>query len=74
MSRNDHYLEDLAILVSSLKHNILVPFVQFKKREKYPWRGVTFSKDVQSCTNGTKRCKASHIFLQSFLRKRRPLT
>ena len=22
----------------------LVPFVQFKKREKYPWKGVTFSK------------------------------
>ena len=24
-------------------HN-LVPFVQFKKREKQPWRSVTFSK------------------------------
>ena len=24
----------------------LVAFVQFKKREKYPWRGVTFSKVV----------------------------
>ena len=23
----------------------LVPFVQFKKREKGPWRSVTFSKD-----------------------------
>ena len=22
----------------------LVPFVQFKKREKHPWRGVTISK------------------------------
>ena len=22
----------------------LVPFVQFKKREKHPWRTVTFSK------------------------------
>ena len=22
----------------------LIPFVQFKKLEKYPWRGVTFSK------------------------------
>ena len=22
----------------------LVPFVQLKKREKYPWRSVTFSK------------------------------
>ena len=23
----------------------LLPFVQFKKREKYPWRSVTFGKD-----------------------------
>ena len=22
----------------------VVPFVQFKKREKHPWRSVTFSK------------------------------
>ena len=22
----------------------LIPFVQFKKREKHPWRSVTFSK------------------------------
>ena len=22
----------------------LVPFIQFKKREKHPWRNVTFSK------------------------------
>ena len=22
----------------------LIPFIQFKKHEKYPWRGVTFSK------------------------------
>ena len=24
----------------------LVPFVQFKKREKHPWRSVNFSKDA----------------------------
>ena len=24
----------------------LVPFVQFKKREKHPWRSATFSKVV----------------------------
>ena len=24
----------------------LAPFVQFKKREKHPWRGVTFSSKV----------------------------
>ena len=32
----------------------LVPFVQFKKREKHPWRSVNF-------TNGTKSCNASHF-------------
>ena len=26
----------------------LVPFVQFKKREKYPWRSVTFSEVAAS--------------------------
>ena len=25
----------------------LVPFVQFKKREKHPWRSVTFGKDKE---------------------------
>ena len=23
---------------------VLVPFIQFKKHEKHPWRSVTFSK------------------------------
>ena len=27
-----------------MRYTILVPFVQFKKREKHPWRSVTFSK------------------------------
>ena len=53
----------------------LVPFVQFKKREKHPWRNVTFSKVLLketlfhgcfsrflNCTNGTKSRKASHIY------------
>ena len=48
----------------------LVPFVQFKKREKHPWRSVTFSKETLlyecfSCflnyANGTNSRKASHI-------------
>ena len=48
----------------------LVPFVQFKKREKYPWRSVTFSTKSNTpwvfsrflnCTNGTKSRKTSHI-------------
>ena len=53
----------------------LVPFVQLKKREKYPWRSVTLSKVAGllkvtllhgyfprflNCTN-TKSRKASHI-------------
>ena len=29
----------------------LVPFVQFKKRENYPWRGGTFSKVAGCITN-----------------------
>ena len=28
----------------------LVPFAQFKKREKHPWRSVTFNKVVGSET------------------------
>ena len=27
----------------------LVPFVQFKKREKHPWRSITFSKVAGFC-------------------------
>ena len=56
----------------------LVPFVQFKKREKHPWKSVTFSKVAGfslkvallhwcflrflNCTIGIKLCKASNIF------------
>ena len=32
---------------------ILLPFVQFSKREKHPWRSVTFSK-VAGCTKSRK--------------------
>ena len=57
----------------------LVPFVQYKKREKHPWRMVNFSKITKTllkltllhgcfsrflnCTNGTKSRNAPHIFL-----------
>ena len=56
----------------------LVPFVQFKKREKHPWGTVTFSKVAGfskvtihhgcfsrflNCTNGTKLRKASHLHI-----------
>ena len=33
----------LALSIYDALHD-LVPFVQFKKREKDPWRSVTFSK------------------------------
>ena len=46
----------------------LVPFIQFKKREKHPWRSVTFSKVTGyfflrflNCTNGAKSRNASHF-------------
>ena len=49
----------------------LVTFVQFKKREKHPWRSVTFSAKSNtlpwvfscflSCTNGSKSRKASQL-------------
>ena len=50
-----------------------VPFVQFKNREKHPWRSVYFSKVLKvtllhgcfscflNCANGTKSCNASHV-------------
>ena len=56
----------------------LVPFAQFKKREKHQWRSVTFSKVAGfslkvallhgcfsrflNCTNTTKSRKLSQIF------------
>ena len=44
----------------------LVPFVQFKKRERHPWRSVTFSKvagsRVLNCTHGIKSHKALLVY------------
>ena len=56
----------------------LVPFVQFKKGKKHPWRSVTFSKNPATllkvtqlcgcfsrflnCTNVTKSHKTSYIW------------
>ena len=37
------YVQHRIGLDSDVLHD-LVPFVQFKKREKEPWRSVTFSK------------------------------
>ena len=48
----------------------LVPFEQFKKREKHPWRSAKltlvrgcFSRFL-NCTNGTKSRNAPHINLR----------
>ena len=47
----------------------MVPFLQFKKREKYPWKSVSKSNfhgcfsSFLNCTYGTKLRKASHICL-----------
>ena len=49
----------------------LVPFVQFKKRKKYPFGSVTFTKRntppwefsrFLNCTNGTKSRKGLHLY------------
>ena len=50
----------------------LIPFVQFKKREKHLWRSVTlvklqvlvFSCVFLNCTNGTKSLSASQIIIR----------
>ena len=45
-----HYIGDLC---DALRH--FVSFVQFKKREKHPWRRVTFSKFLVSGSSEKKR-------------------
>ena len=52
----------------------LLPFVQFKKRQKHPWKSVTFSTKSNTppwvfsrflnCTNGTKPRHVSHLLLE----------
>ena len=42
----------------------LVPFVQFKKHEKYPWRSADFSKDA-TC-NFTKINTSPWVFFTFF--------
>ena len=44
-------------------HN-LVPVVQFKKREKHPWRSVTFSKVASLACNITKSNTPPWVFLR----------
>ena len=39
-----------------------VAFVQFKKREKHPWRSVTFSKAASLACNSTKSNNSPWVF------------
>ena len=53
------------ILICDVLHD-LVPFEQFKNREKHPWRSVTFSKVagyqiVQRITYISTRTSTSHV-------------
>ena len=84
--RKCEVLCDLLNLISNVfkKNNCdtlrdLVPFVQFKKREKHPWRSGTCNSACNfttknntppwvffrflNCTNGTKSRNASHSYL-----------
>ena len=64
-----HFLSSLRKEYDALRD--LVPFVQFKKREKHPWRSLTFRLKLTllhgccsrflNCINGTKPRKASHL-------------
>ena len=51
-SMND-WMRDLKSIICDALH-ALVPFLQFNKREKHPWRSVTFRKIVfLNFANGT---------------------
>ena len=53
-----------AIMSFVMRCTILVPFVQFKKREKHTWRSVNFNgcfSLLLNCTNGIKWRNASHL-------------
>ena len=45
-----------------------VPFVQFKKREKHPWRSVTFNKVAGWSLNAL--CATHHINTYVFILKK----
>ena len=44
----------------------LVPFVQFKKHEKQPWRSATFSKEPAALLKGTLLHGCFSRFLRNF--------
>ena len=44
----------------------LLPFVQFKKRKKHPWRSITFSKVAGSACNFTKSNIPPWVFFMFF--------
>ena len=43
----------------------LIPFVQFEKREKHPWKSVTFNKVGKDC-NFTKSNTSQWVFFTFF--------
>ena len=43
IEQDEHGQPNIYVLICDALRD-LVPFLQFKKREKYPWRSVTFSK------------------------------
>ena len=51
-------------ICDALRH--LVPFVQFKKRERHPWRTVNFSKVAGYSLQNISR-KACKIFIDSIM-------
>ena len=67
LARNGLILSCMICCICDVLHD-LVPFAQLKKREKHPWRSITFSKVALLkvtllhgcfsrfliCTNGTK--------------------
>ena len=71
-NNNNTSLTSISLICDELRD--LVPFAQFKKPEKHPWRSVNFRKVAGlvtflrgyfsrflNCTNCTKSCNASHI-------------
>ena len=47
----NYFIELFAMIQCQLWDELrdLLPFAQFKKREKHPWRSVTFSKQALAC-------------------------
>ena len=60
-----HTMSLFSIVCDALRD--LVPFVQFKKREKHPWRSVNFKGETRICIN-LFNTKGTTEYLPSALR------